>query len=73
MTRRKKVKKSDIGAVSPQVAAHLEKSAAKADGGPRAVGKTMGGGVINPKVAAHTARKQVGGGVIHPKVANHIN
>ena len=67
------MEKFDIGAVPPQVAAHLEKSGAKADSGLRAVEKTMGGGVINPKVAAHTARKQVGGGIIHPKVASHVN
>ena len=67
------------GAISPAVAAHVQKSALQpkpATSGSKAPSTTqIGGGIISPNVSSHVAQCEkvaLGGGAIHPNIAKHL-
>ena len=64
------------GAISPAVAAHVQKSAmqpAQANGSSKVSSTTqVGGGIISPTVKKHVASVTMGGGFVHPNVSRHI-
>jgi uncharacterized protein (DUF1786 family) len=64
------------GAISPTVAAHVQKSTTQpvhANNSAKAPSTTqMGGGIISPAVKQHVTPVTMGGGVISPNVTMHM-